>query len=83
MSLLAFIGDPDKSNQEKIINLLKAVSHLDEFRNIDSSDLFSDPQRIYIIIDDLVINIPRGALAIAFQGKISRRYARPILTCLH
>lgn len=59
MSLLAFIGDPDKSNQEKIINLLKAVSNLNEFRNIDSSDLFSDPQRIYIIIDDLVINIPR------------------------
>ena len=59
MSLLAFIGDPDKSNQEKIINLLKAVSNLDEFRNIDSSDLFSDPQKIYIIIDDLVINIPR------------------------
>ena len=59
MSLLAFIGDPDKSNQEKIINLLKAVSNLDKFRNIDSSDLFSDPQRIYIIIDDLVINIPR------------------------
>lgn len=59
MSLLAFIGDPDKSNQEKIINLLKTVSNLDEFRNIDSSDLFSDPQRIYIIIDDLVINIPR------------------------
>lgn len=59
MSLLAFIGDSDKNNQEKIINLLKAVGNLDEFRNIDSSDLFSDPQRIYIIIDDLVINIPR------------------------
>lgn len=59
MSLLAFIGDSDKSNQEKIINLLRTISNLDEFRNIDSSDLFSDPQRIYIIIDDLVINIPR------------------------
>ena len=59
MSLLAFIGDSDKSSQEKIINLLRTVKNLDEFRNIDYSDLFSDPQRIYVIIDDLVINIPR------------------------
>lgn len=59
MSLLAFIGDSDKSSQGKIINLLRTVKNLDEFRNIDYSDLFSDPQRIYVIIDDLVINIPR------------------------
>ena len=59
MSLLAFIGDPDKSNQREIIYILKTVKNLDEFRNINNSDLFSDPQRIYVIIDDLVIDFPR------------------------
>lgn len=58
MSLLAFIGDSDKSNREKIINLLRTVKNLDVW-NLDFRNLFSDPQRIYIIIDDQVIDFPR------------------------